>query len=200
MGAALFSLLAAAGFPLIAGGTLGMAAMTVSAQSSVDSDDDEARNAKRALLVALSKPVTLDVTDQPLEDIIAFLRDVTGADLEPIYLDDDSAAGGMDPATPVTIKVSQTPALVVLERVLLRAQRAEAVGEEYTWQFTDYGTMEMGPKSELNRNQRLEIYDVSDLLYVVPDFDNAPEFDLQSAVQAAGGGGGGQAGTGGGAR
>src|SRR5690606_24738933 len=40
-------------------------------------------------------------------------------------------------------------------------------------------------------NTVLETYDIRDLIFVVPDFDNAPEFDLQSAVSAAGGGGGG---------
>jgi len=186
----LLALVASAGAP-----TIGIAALsagaTIAHAQSTSSDDAESRRAKRDTLVALSKPVTLDVTDQPLVDLLSFISEVTGAELEPIYLTDNIAANGMDPETPITIKVSNTPALVVLERVLLRAQRIEATGDEYTWQFTDIGTLELGPKLELNRNQRVELYDLADLLFVVPDFQNAPNFNLQSAVAAAAGGGGG---------
>jgi hypothetical protein len=189
------SLLATAGLPLIATTTIAISDTAAVAQSHTSSDDAETRAAKRELLIKLSKPITLDVEDQPIEDLFSFINDVTEAEIEPIFLNNDTGAEGIDPDTEITIKVSETPALVVLERILSRAQRIEGLGQEYTWQFTDYATIECGPKSELNRNQRVELYDVSDLLYIVPDFDNAPEFDLQSAVQAAsgaGGGGGGQ--------
>lgn len=185
------SLVASAGLPLIAAAALAMTDSTASAQSSTSSDDAAQRKEKRDLLIKLSKPITLDVEDQPVEDIFKFISDVTGAEIEPIYLNEDFSSDGIDPQTEITIKVTEIPALVVLERVLARVQRSEGLGQEYTWQFSDYGTMECGPKSQLNRNQRIGLYDVSDLLYLVPDFDNAPEFDLQSAVQAAGGGGGG---------
>ncbi|MCR9076834.1 MAG: hypothetical protein NXI07_12425, partial [bacterium] len=139
----------------------------------------------------LSKPVTLEVEDQPISDLFSFIADVTGAEIEPVYINDDLDTVGIDPDTEITVKVKEIPALVVLERILLRAQRSEASGEEYTWQFTDYGSIECGPKSRLNENSRVELYDVSDLLYLVPNFDNAPEFDLQSAIQQGGQGGGG---------
>jgi len=184
------ALVASAGLP-----TIGLTAMasttTIATAQNTSSDDAQSRKAKRDTLIALSAPITLDVTDQPLEDLFKFISDVTGTELEPIFLTDNVAGNGMDPETPITIKVANTPALAVLDKILLRAQRAESVGDEYAWQFTDIGTLECGPKLELNRNQRVELYDIADLLFVVPDFDTAPEFDLQSAVSAAGGGGGG---------
>lgn len=191
----LLGLIATAGLPTIGVATLSMGTTHAVAQNT-SSDDATTRKAKRDILVAMSKPITLDVSDQPLEDIIRFIAEVTGAELEPIYMTDSFNANGMDPETLITLKVSNIPALTILDRVLLRAQRAEDTGDEYTWQFTDIGTIEMGPKLELNRNQRLELYDIADLLFVVPDFDNAPEFNLQSAVSAAGGGGGGGGGGG----
>lgn len=185
------SLISFAGLPLIATSTLAISSGTALAQSVTSSDDAQSRKAKRELLTKLSKKITLGVEDQPIQDLFSFLNDVTGAEIEPIYLNDDLAAEGIDPETPVTVNVTEVAALVVLERILLRAQRIEGTGEEYTWQFTDYGTIECGPKIRLNENTRIELYDVSDLLYVVPDFDNAPEFDLQNAIQQSGGGGGG---------
>ncbi len=185
------ALVAGAGLPTIALSTIAISNCAASAQSFTTSDDAESRKAKRELLIKLSKPVTLDVENQPIADLFQFLSDVTEAEIEPIFLNDDISVDGIDPETEITIKVTEIPALVVLERILLRAERSEGTGQEYTWQFSEYDTIECGPKSELNRHQRVELYDVSDLLYLVPDFDNAPEFDLQSAVQAAGGGGGG---------
>ncbi len=195
LGSLTVTLVASAGFPAIGIATLSISSDTALAQNT-DSDTAETRRAKRDTLLALSKPVTLDVTDQPLGDILDFISEITGAEFEPIYLTDNTTANGMDPETPITIKVSNVPALVVLDRVLLRAQRIEASGDEYTWQFTDIGSLEMGPKLELNHNQRVELYDLADLLFVVPDFDNAPNFNLQSAVQAASGSGGGGGGSG----
>ncbi|MDF1808729.1 MAG: hypothetical protein P1U42_03445 [Phycisphaerales bacterium] len=184
------STFACAGVPAIGLATLTMSSGQAIAQNT-SSDDASTKQIKRSVLVSLSKPISLDVEDQPLEDIFNFIAEVTGVELEPIYLNENFASNGMDPETLITMKASNTPALIVLERVLLRAQRAESIGEEYTWQFTDYGSIEFGPKTELNRNQQVELYDIADLLFVVQDFDNAPEFDLQSAVSQAGGGGGG---------
>lgn len=184
------AMVASAGLPMMGLASIAMTSNCANAQNT-SSDDAASRREKRDLLTKLSKPVTLDVTDQPIEDLFKFLVDVTGAEIEPIFMNDNIASLGMDPETQLTIKVTETPALIVLERILLRVQRIEASGEEYTWQFSEFGTIECGPKSELNRDQRVELYDIADLLFVVPDFDNAPEFDLQSAVSAAGGGGGG---------
>ena len=185
------AILTSAGLPCVALSTVAISNTAAIAQSTTSSDDAESRKTKRDLLIKLSKPITLDVEDQPIADLFQFLSDVTEAEIEPIYINDDISVDGIDPETEITIKVSEVPALIVLERLLQRAQRSEGTGQEYTWQFSEFDSIECGPKSELNRNQRVELYDVSDLLYLVPDFDNAPDFDLQSAVQAAGGGGGG---------
>jgi len=149
-------------------------------------DKSESR-AKAETLRLMSKPVTLDVDDQPLQDIINFIMDVTGAQIEPIYLE-SLASTGMDPDTPLTIRVSNIPAITLLERVLKRTERIEAVGEEYTWQLTDIGSIQCGPKTILNENQRIELYDIADLILTIPNFNNAPRFNIQQS----GGGSGGQ--------
>jgi hypothetical protein len=180
---------------LLAGLTFAAISIAPTAQSAnaIQSDDDSyTKEAKRDNLRKMSKTITLDVEDQAVEDIFNFLADITGADLEPIYLNENIASvSGIDPETPITIRVKNIPAITVLERVLERTNLIEEPGDDYTWQFTDSGSIEFGPKTELNRNQRVEIYDIADLLFVVPNFDNAPEFNLQSAIQSASGGGSG---------
>ncbi|MGJ8635291.1 MAG: hypothetical protein ACSHX5_00395 [Phycisphaerales bacterium] len=153
-------------------------------EASAQSSEDDAR-AKAQTLRLMSKAITLDVEDQPLEDVLNYLMDTTGAELEPIYIDSLSSSG-MDPDTLITLRVNNIPAITVLERVIKKAERIEGIGEEYTWQFTDIGSIECGPKSVLNINSRIELYDISDLIMAVPDFDNAPDFNISS-----GGGSGG---------
>ncbi len=147
-------------------------------------DKSEAR-AKAQTLRLMSKPITLDIEDQPLEEVLDYIMQVTGAELEPVYLDSISSTG-MDPDTLLTLRVTDIAAISLLERVLKKAERIESIGEEYTWQFTDIGSIECGPKSVLNINSRIELYDISDLIMAVPDFDNAPDFNISS-----GGGSGG---------
>lgn len=169
---------------------LPMTATDASGQTGARASDDSTRSAKVRNLRALSMRVTLDVREQPIADIFEFIARVTGADLEPIYLD-DTGYEGIDPETLVTIKATNMPALSLLERVLARAQQIERPASNYTWQFTDTGSIEFGPRSVMNRNQVVELYDISDLMFTVPDFNNAPEFDLSSALQSSQGGGGG---------
>jgi len=162
-------------------GTTGMLGFLAeeSVATEYQADKSESR-AKAETLRLMSKPVTLDVEDQPLEDIINFIMDVTGAEIEPIYLE-SLASTGMDPDTLLTIRVNAVPALTLLERVLKRTERVEAIGEEYTWQFTDIGSIQCGPKTVLNEEQRIELYDIADMTMVIPDFDNAPRFNIQQS-------------------
>lgn len=156
---------------------------------------------QRATLLALSRPITLDVRDTPLADIITFITEATGADIQPLYLSDRNDEG-MDPEQLVDVRVRNLPALVVLERVLEKASVDFGLEpfDSYAWQMDDYGAMVVGPKPALNRDRRIEIYDVNDLLFFVPNFDGAPDFDLSSALQnvttgGSGGGGGGGSGS-----
>lgn len=155
-------------------------------ETSAQSSDTDVR-AKAQTLRLMSKGITLDVEDQPLEDVLTYIMDTTGAELEPIYID-SLASSGMDPETLISLRVNKVAAISVLERVLKKAERVESIGEEYTWQFTDIGTIECGPKSVLNINSRIELYDISDLIMAVPEFDNAPDFNISSSGGGSGGG------------
>jgi hypothetical protein len=144
---------------------------------------------QRDTLSKLMRPVSLDVTDKRLEDIVSFVRDFTGADLEPLWIDDRNTEG-LDKEKLVTVKVSNVTALTLLEKVL---DQARAETGENTWQMSETGSFQMGPKERLNKFRRLEIYDINDLVREIPDYTDVPQIDLQQALQASQqGGGGGQ--------
>ena len=165
-------------------GVLGFLTEDTIAQSGQSEDQIKANTLRQ-----MSMPITLDVEDQPLEDIMNFIRDFTDVELEPVFADSITALG-MERDTPISLRVTNVPAISVLERVLKKAERIESIGDEYTWQLSDIGSIECGPKSILNENQRIELYDISDLIMVVPDFDNPPQFNIQQNTGGGGGGGG----------
>lgn len=134
----------------------------------------------------MQRTVSLELTDARLEDAIQFVRDYTGADLEVYWADGNSA--GLDKDLRINVSVRDQSAIVLLERIL---EKAQTDFDENTWQFSSAGTIEAGPKSILNKNKKLKIYDIQDLLFVIPNFENVPELDIDSVLQQGQNGGGG---------
>jgi hypothetical protein len=173
-------------------GALGASAAPASAQLS--NEDPEVIRMKRQTLARLMKPVTVDLDGQRLEDVVQFIADVTQADMTPLWMDDRNVEG-LDKDTPITASIKKASALQMLEIVLDKAAATSGAYEEASWQFSKYGSFEFGPKSRLNRRKGVVLYDINDLLITIPDYTNAPQFDLNTVFQQAGqqGGGGGGA-------
>lgn len=145
-------------------------------------------NPKRDTLLRMSKTVTVEFKNQRLEDIIVFIAEVTGADLEPMWLDDQHGTG-MDKERSISLRADNASALDLLEKVLEKSSDDGVGPGGHTWQLSPSGAMQVGPRDRLNKYRRVEIYDISDLLLVLPDYANAPEFDLQAVLQSGQGGG-----------
>ncbi len=147
-------------------------------------------------LLYLSIP--LKVESQPVKDVFDYLSEALGIKMVVRYEDDRNNVG-IDPETPISIDISGVSALALIEQILEQC----SVDEPCTWQLRE-GFLEIGPKARLAiRSARVtKIYPVNDLLWQVPMFDNAPDFNLNSSIQqggqGGGGGGGGQGGGGGG--
>ncbi|MEL6796212.1 MAG: hypothetical protein AAFO89_05255 [Planctomycetota bacterium] len=173
----------------IAVATLAAPAALVAAPATAQQDDADTIRLKRENLAKMLRPISLSVDEQPLQDVMRFLEDFTGAQLDVRYIDDRTGAG-LDPESPISLDVQNISALRLLELVLDQAGRDSFEGA--TWQLTSWGAIEAGLKSTLNRRQRVQVYDIADLLLVLPDYQDAPEIDLQSVLQSQQGGGGGQ--------
>jgi hypothetical protein len=148
-------------------------------------------DARRDTMIRMMKPVTAEFKEQRLEDVMTYIIALTQADLEVLWLDEHSSAG-LDKDKLVTLKFTNGSALSLLEKVLEKVTD-DIGGGGNTWQMSESGAMQIGPRERLNVWKRTKVYPVSDLLTEVPNFTNAPEFDLQQALQSKRGGGGGQA-------
>ncbi|MEL6497315.1 MAG: hypothetical protein AAF937_11460 [Planctomycetota bacterium] len=173
----------------IAVATLAAPAALVAAPATAQQDDADTIRLKRENLAKMLRPISLSVDEQPLQDVMRFLEDFTGAQLDVRYINDRTGSG-LDPESPISLDVQNISALRLLELVLDQAGRDSFEGA--TWQLTSWGAIEAGLKSTLNRRQRVQVYDIADLLLVLPDYQDAPEIDLQSVLQSQQGGGGGQ--------
>ncbi len=141
--------------------------------------DPRAQTARQML-----KPITVNFTDARLEDIIVFLADFTGTTFDVMWLD-AKHADGLDKDATVTLSVKEMPALSMLERTLKRAYDGF---DGATWQFNDLGDLEIGPKSRLNNEAFLKVYDIRDLLFFIQNFDDVPNLGLGRIQQGQGGG------------
>jgi len=195
--------------PIVVSASLALVASTAMGQNLSDRlaavqqqrDQESARSSgKPALLGALLyQKVSCDFNDTPAKDAFEYLETVLGVPVVVRYDSDRNANGsGIDPDAEVTLTLSQEQALRVLETLIAQVQDLQPC----TWQLRD-GFIEVGTKERLSvpAAQDLRIYPVRDLLFDVPYFDNAPDFNLNSAIQqgnTGGGGGGGSGGAGGG--
>ena len=148
---------------------------------------------KRDTANRMMRPITIEFSQTRLEDVMKFLADVTTADIEVMWTDNQNVTG-LDKDTEITLTSRGASALAVLEKVLEKAATDSAGTGGNTWQLTPSGTLQVGPKARLNRWKRAEVYPIGDMLLDLPVYNDAPEFDLQAVLQGAqqGGGGGGQ--------
>lgn len=148
---------------------------------------------QRDTLLKFQRPVSIEFTDQRLEDVMKFLQEITQADIDLMWLDDRNASG-LDKEAQITLKFEKGSALTLLERILEKASAGQAGPSTATWQLSDSGAMQIGTKDRLNKLKRVQIYPISDLILETPNYTNAPQFDLQQVLQQASqrGGGGGQ--------
>lgn len=142
---------------------------------------------QRDTLMKLMRPITTTITEQRLEDVITFVRDYTGAAIEPLWSDERNI-DGLEKDRLVSVRVDNQTVLHLLERVLEKASDGLS---ENTWQMTEIGECQVGPKSRLNKYRRVQIYDINDLLMEIPEYAEVPQLDLQSVLQSSQGGSGG---------
>jgi hypothetical protein len=151
------------------------------------------RQAASRTLAALQTPLgEVDLTDLTAREAVKWLADTSGLDIvvhwEALEIE------GIDPNQIVQIVGRNlTPA-----RVLTLIARQIVVDQPLLWEATPW-YVELMTKTQANQRTVVVVYPIHDLLHEVPNFTDAPEFDLQQITQQSSQGfGGGQGFSGGG--
>jgi len=147
---------------------------------------DETIENRRILAAIQQQRIQTNFRDNTLEEALGFIQTVTQLDVDVQW--DELEDIGIDRSTPITLRLAEVPVETVLTRVLDRASRA-SFGSRADWAVVD-GILTVSSEEQLRRNTVLLTYDVKDLVFEIPDYDNAPALDLQSVLQAGRGGGG----------
>ncbi len=138
--------------------------------------------------------ISVEYRQTPAREVFKHLKTVLGLRIIGRY-SDDKVGHGIDPETPITLDVTDTPAIIVLELVLDQCEDLDPC----TWQLRK-GYVEVGTKERLSAPaaQVIKFYPIRDLMMIAPNFDNAPDIDLAVTLnQASGGGSSGGSGGGG---
>jgi type II secretory pathway component GspD/PulD (secretin) len=149
----------------------------------------------RQAMAALQKAVSVNFNNNTLDQVFSYMNQVTNVEFYPDWKSLESI--GIDPSKTVELTLNNVTGEVALKRIL------ETLGEDDS--RPDYsiedGIVFVSSDEQLRKKTFLVVYDIRDLLFEVPMFDNAPDFNLSSALAQGGqqnGQGGGQGGGGGG--
>ncbi|MEY2795160.1 MAG: hypothetical protein RIR10_876, partial [Planctomycetota bacterium] len=152
----------------------------------------------RQAMAALQKAVSVNFNNNQLDQVFSYMNQVSGVEFYPDWKALETI--GVRPEDPITLTLDNVPAEVALKRVV------EQLGDESD--RPDYsvedGVIVVSSSEQLRKKTITIVYDIRDLLFEVPYFDNAPDFNLSSALsqggqgQGGGGSGGGFGGGGGG--
>ena len=119
-----------------------------------------------------------------LEDAVAFLQDASGANIHVNWRALETV--NITRETPVTVRVQSLPLRKVLKYLL-----TEADGAGLITFYAEDGVIEITTKELADQRMITKVYPVEDLMLAIPDFTDAPQFQLQQQGQTSGRGGGG---------
>lgn len=145
----------------------------------------------RRTLASLGKSAPARFEDNSLSDVIGYIAQISNTQIDPDWA--SLEAEGIDKDTPVTLNLSNVSIRTILDRVSEKVSiDPYDTSTGASWTISD-GVVLFGSKKQINRNKALVIYDIKDLLIEVPNYTNAPEFDLNTVLQGTGGRGASQA-------
>ncbi len=132
----------------------------------------------------LQQRISPNFSEVPFAEIIAYLRDVTTAN---IWVNWRALEGaGVDRSLPVTMNLNDVPAEQALRTIL-----DDVGGGLIELSFViDGGLVKISTRDDLNRETEIRVYDIRDLLVVIPDFP-APEIEFGGSDGGGDGEGGG---------
>jgi hypothetical protein len=141
-------------------------------------------DAKRALGTEMPE---VKLAGARLEDAIQFLQDTSGANIHVNWRALETV--NVTRETPVTLRMSPMPLRKLLKFVLTEADSAGLA----TF-YADDGVIEVTTRDLADQRLVTKVYPVDDLLLTIPDFNDAPQFQLGGTTAVSGGGGGGGSG------
>ncbi|MBX2853230.1 MAG: hypothetical protein KTR15_15960 [Phycisphaeraceae bacterium] len=97
-------------------------------------------------------------------------------------------AQGVDPNTPITLTLGRVPAEQVL-KLIVQQLHPDPIGNDELLLDVQQWYVRIMTKEDALRRSTTKLYFIGDLLMDIPNFDNAPRFDLNEALSNTSSGG-----------
>lgn len=125
--------------------------------------------------------------DTPFEDVVDWLKGEGEGQVNVVPRWAALSVESIDRESLVTLQLNNTTVAEVLNEVMRQ------LSDDAQLRYRGMGnTLRISTKSDFDRKMYVRVYDVTDILFRVPDFgEEAPLIDLQQAGRGSGGGGGG---------
>jgi len=135
----------------------------------------------------LKRVAEVDWVEKSFEEILAWLRGEGNDKVNVVPRMNALNAEGIDADSLVTLRLSDTTVAEVLNEVL------DQLSEEGQLAYrADRNMLRISTKADFGRHLEVKVYDVTDLMFRIPDMGrSAPTIDLEAASRAGGSGGGG---------
>jgi len=144
------------------------------------SGTSEAKSPTRHLYSTIIDPV--DIDSAKARDVFRWWSNTTGIPLVINWREMEAA--GVDGDTAIDLHLRNTPASAVLSLLL----KSLTVDQPLMYEVTEH-YIRILTKDEANKDTVTLVYDVKDLITKIPNFKNAPVFDLNSALSNTSSGG-----------
>lgn len=163
----------------------------VAAASITDSMARSFRMPTAAAIALLTKRVEgVNWEDTPFEEVIDWLKAEGGGRVNIVPRWSQLSVESVDRDSLVTLELGSTTISEVLAEAL---DQLDEGGGAITY-HAEGNTLRISTKADFDRKLFVRVYDVTDLLFQIPDFaEEAPQIDLQNTSSGGGGGGAGQA-------
>ncbi len=120
--------------------------------------------------------------DVTLKEAFEFIQQQTGVDLVVMWIDEDNPQLGLRPDRTISAIAKNLHVIDVIDKVLERAD-TRATGDGSTWQLSDSGTLQIGPRERLNKWTRTYAYDMADLFMPAMDMFDPDDALLKHGIQ-----------------
>lgn len=146
----------------------------------------------RRVAQQLRQPVPVNFEANKLSNVIDYLRNTTGVNFFVNWPALETA--GVEKDLPITLQLNNIPAEQALRLVLSQASQVNEF-EPVGYSIIE-GIVTISTERDLTKTTDTRVYDIRDLLVQVPNFSNAPEFDLNESLSNTNSGGSNQGGGG----
>ncbi len=167
-----------------------MSQRRIAAATGVSIESDVDRNTRHLLDEKIIE--TAAFNGDSLETALNFVRDATGVNMVVLWGAIETAGVRRDRA--ITQPLKRVSAAQLL-KIVLENVSSDLEGESRLDYAIENGIVKVATRKELKNNTVENVYDIHDLLVQIPQFTDAPDFSLTSALSAGGGAGGGGGGA-----